>query len=221
MKTIASREPAGPMTILPATIDLQESDEQISDSLRLISAILALQARDSKDPDVFGALTAAMHRVSAIGAVHWQINRSNTGNVVDIAACLFEIALGLERGSSAGPARRQVRAHVEPAMVSAPFARALAQLMTELVMDACTRAYRPDQPGMVDVCLFFPQPSEFWMEVRDYGGVPDLHVSRQSEGLGAQLVELMSRRLDATCAYAHDPEGMRISVRGTVEPVVG
>src|SRR3546814_4446504 len=90
----------------------------------------------------------------------------------------------LEQGFGGGAGRKQISAHVQGQMVSADFACVLGILITELVINACKHAYAPDEPGEIEICLFFPAKSEFRMEVRDYGGKADDRRPVNPAGLG-------------------------------------
>lgn len=220
MKADVIREPVGTLTILPPQIDQREADHRIANSLQLVAALLSVQARETTDPEVRGALAAAVHRLSAIWAVHRQLCQSDHGADVDIASYLFELADGLEPGGVGSLTRRkQIRVHVEPAMVAVPFARVLGILVTELVLNSLKHAYAPGHAGDVDVCLFFPTRGEFLMEVRDYGGPAGAPLPKPEGGLGSLLIGVMSRKLNARYIHARDEEGTRFTIRGSVGPV--
>ncbi|WP_420137789.1 sensor histidine kinase [Sphingomonas sp.] len=215
MERRVCRGAAGPVTVLPADpSDHQEVDHRVANSLQLITALLSLQAQRSPDPMLRDALTAAMHRVTAIGSVHRQLCQSGSPGSIDIASYLVDLAVGLEQGGRGGC--RQVYVHAEPVLVPASFASILGILVTELVMNALKHAYAPGGPGDVDICLFFPSASDFWMEVRDYGQASTGPETPHHAGLGTDIINVMSRRLQATHCLRRDDQGMRFSIRGKV-----
>ncbi|WP_442678279.1 sensor histidine kinase [Sphingomonas sp. ASY06-1R] len=215
MKRQVGSGAVGSVTILPAALtDHQEVDHRVANSLQLISALLSLQAQRSADPAICEALTAAVHRVTAIGAVHRQLCQSGSRDNIDIAAYLADLAVGLEQGGRGN--RRQLYVHVEPALVPASFASIVGIVVTELVMNAFKHAYAPGASGDVDICLFFPSASEFWMEVRDYGQAGAGQNAPPRGGLGTDIINAMSHRLEASHRLTRDRFGMRFSMSGRV-----
>ena len=216
------RESAGIVTVLqPETLGRKEVDHRVANSLQLISSLLSLQARQAADPSVRDALGAAVHRIGAVGAVHKLLHRSSLPHSIDIARYLFDLADTIEQGFGeqgvgSGLGRKQISAHVQGNIVSPDFASVLGILVTELVINACKHAYAPDEPGDIEICLFFPSQSEFLMEVRDYGGKTDRRAARQPAGLGTRIIDALSTRLNASYGYDADDEGTRFVMRGSV-----
>jgi len=178
-----------------------------------------MQARDSADERVQEALTAAARRITAIGEIHRQLYRSDTDNAVDVAAYLRELGLRLEEGLGSAP-RQRIGVHVQSHQVHPAFATVLGILVSELVMNACKHAYEPDEPGDVDICLFFSGRSRFVLEVRDYGKRTNIGDPADPAGLGTHLIQAMSRRLGAACVYDRTGEGTRVTLRGMVAPML-
>jgi two-component sensor histidine kinase len=214
---------------LPATTDTaairptrlarhQEADHRVSNSLQLVIALLSMQAREAADHRVQEALTAAARRIAAISAIHRQLSRSHAEDAVDIAAYLRELGRGLEDGLGSPRGRRRVSVHAQSRLVHPAFATVVGILVSELVMNACKHAYRQDEPGDIDVSLFFAEASRFILEVRDYGKGDGLGEPTGSAGLGTDLIRAMSRGLGATCVYDRSHEGTRVTLRGVVEP---
>src|SRR3546814_17876652 len=99
-------------------------------------------------------------------------------------------------------------------MVSADFACVLGILITELVINACKHAYAPDEPGEIEICLFFPAKSEFRMEVRDYGGQADDRRPVNPASIGTGINNAKCRQVDAPYAYHHTYAGQRFMTKG-------
>jgi len=197
----------------------QETDHRVSNSLQLVTAMLSMQAREASDERVHDALLAAARRVAAVGAIHRQLSRASADRAIDIAAYLHELGLSLQEGLGSGPGHRRVRIHAQPCEVHPAFATVLGILVSELVMNAFKHAYGANEPGEVDVCLFFAGPSRFVLEVRDYGrasgtGAP----GAETAGIGTHLIQAISRRLGATYVFDREVEGARVTLSGLVRP---
>ncbi|MBP1888312.1 sensor histidine kinase [Sinorhizobium mexicanum] len=196
----------------------QEVDHRVANSLQLISSLLSIQAREASDQSVRDALLIAVRRINAVAAVHQQLYRSSSAHAIDIASYLLDLTAKIEQVCSGSVGRKQITAHIQSLVVPAGFASMLGILINELVINACKHAYAPDEPGDIDVYLFFPNQSEFRMEVRDYCGVADVHKVSITSGLGMRIIDAMCHKLNAAYAHVADEEGTRFLMRGTVFP---
>lgn len=211
------RKPPAPAKVLPAEkISYQEIDHRVSNSLQLITSLLSVQAREAENISVREALEAAIHRICAVGTLHRQLCRSTSPRSVNIAGYLFDLAETIEESFGGSAMQKHISAHVQRRLVSPDFACVLGMLITELVINACKHAYAPDEPGDIEICLFFPTKSEFRMEVRDYGGEKGEGGSIKSLGLGISIIDAMCRRLDASYEFRVDSEGTRFLTNGIV-----
>lgn len=203
--------------VVPAPVwNEKEADHRVANGLQLVAALLGFQARQSVEPVVRDALVAAINRIAAVGWVHRQLCRSESRDTINIASYLIDLTASLEQ--SCGASRRQILAHAQSHFVTAEFANVIGIVVTELVMNACKHAYAPGEVGSVDICLFFPDPSEFQMEVRDYGGPSNMDGPAPEAGVGTRIINAMSRKLNAVYAYVPDNEGTRFYMRGIVCP---
>lgn len=211
------RESAGEVTIMPPeTLSRREIDHRVSSSLQRISSLLSLEARRAADASVREALGASAHRIWVVGAIHKQLCRANSARLINIARYLFDLAEAFEQGLSNGVARKRIGVHVQGRMVTAGFASVLGMLITEVVMTVCKHAYGPDEPGDVDICLFFPTKTEFRMEVRDFGGKIDDREASHPAGLESDVIDAMCGKLNATYVHVADVEGTRFITSGMV-----
>lgn len=209
-------QPSGKVVVLPpvSVSPQQETNHRIANSLQLVMALLGSQARLVADPGARDALEAAVQRVSAITSVHRQLYRTRSGEGIDAADYLKELAPALEAACGRGLGDGRVRIDAEHIVVPPEFASALGILVTELVMNACKHAYGPGLAGDVDVCLHRARNRDFVLEVRDYG----LRSSgeRQGGGLGSNIIDLMSRRLGHRHGYARSKRGTRFVLSGSI-----
>jgi two-component sensor histidine kinase len=205
--------------IVPSPVwDGQEADHRVANSLQLVAALLGLQAKQSVAIVVWDALAAAINRIAAVGLVHRQLSQPGSHAAIDIGSYLVDLTTLLEQHRGTGLHR--ILAHAQSRLVTAEFAKMIGVVVAELVMNACKHAYGPGESGSVDICLFFPKPSEFQLEVRDYGGPSTMDGSGPQAGVGTRIVNAMSRKLDTTYAYVPDDEGTRFYMHGIVYPDV-
>lgn len=213
---VIGRFPDATIVAPGTTIGHREVDHRVANSLQLISSLLSIQARDTSHQFVREALETAVHRIQAIASIHQQLYRSDSAHAVDIATYLLKLSSTMERCCSSSTAPRQIITHVQSQLVPADFASMLGILINELVMNACKYAYAPDEPGQIDIVLFFPSRSEFLMEVRDYGGLGDVQKIPISPGMGTRIIDAIGRNLNAVHDHVVDDKGTRFVMRGPV-----
>jgi two-component sensor histidine kinase len=210
------RESVRAPSVLPALAleTCNEVDHRVANSLQMLSALLSLQCREVADPAARAALDEAVGRIAAVAAVHRRLYQSKARNFVDIAGYIIDLAESLEEGCGRGPRHRPIHVEIEERMVRGEFACLIGILVAELVMNACKHAYAVDEPGGIDVRLFFRNGSDFSLEVRDYGRGADPRAYRRAEGFGSRIIDSLTARLHALYTYVPSPEGTRFILSG-------
>ncbi|OWV82216.1 histidine kinase [Rhizobium sp. R634] len=171
-------------------IMLREMSHRVKNSLSLVAAVLAMQARSAKQEEVGQALRDAEARVGTIAEVHDQLWRQPHTETVDLADFLSSLCQRLQQSSS----RHTLTVEADPCMVDADRAIQIALLVNELVTNAFKHAY-PDICGAVTV------------SARNLGDAIRLEVADGGRGLPAEVL-----------AFENDGKslGMKI-VRGLVQ----
>lgn len=198
----------------PEMSGAHEANHRIANSLQLVSAMLSSESRELADPVAREALDRAVQRIAAIAGVHRQLCLSQEGGGVDVAGYLLDLVAGLQRSFSIDGRHRSIALEVEPAIVPAGFAAIIGVVVTELVINACKYAYRPEQPGAVEVIMMTGPERIFSLLVRDQGkGRP---ADARIDGLGGRLLELMARKLSARGGYSSGDTGTTYIMTGFV-----
>lgn len=153
-----------------ATGLLQEVDHRVKNSLGLVTSLLSLQARRSRDPDVVTALEVVRDRIGAIAKVHDLLHSSQRTDVVELGTFLRMLTDAL-----ASQARPGMSVHLSCASIVLPAREAVnaGLIVNELVTNALKHAYVPEGPakGSVNVT------------VTNYGGRLRIVVADNGEGL--------------------------------------
>ncbi|MDO3436141.1 PAS domain S-box protein [Rhizobium sp. CBN3] len=175
-------------------IMLREMSHRVKNSLGLVAAMLAMQARSTKQEEVGQALRDAEARVGTIAQVHDQLWRQPDIETVDLADFLFSLCQRLQQSTS----RHAVSVDADPCMVDADRAIQIALLVNELVTNAFKHAY-PDVSGAVAVSAR-DIGDEIRLEVADDGrGLPAEVLSFENDGksLGMKIVRALVQQLKA------------------------
>lgn len=175
---------------------MQEVHHRVKNSLQLVNALLATQARASKLPEARDQLLEAAQRVMTIGAVHERLYQGGSVQEADAAAYLESLVADLRRSMSDAAAGRAVELDVPPPPLRLPADQLtpLGLVAAELVTNALKYgrgrvrlAVRPvpGVPGGVEVACEDEGP-----------GFPEDFDPRRSRGLGMRLVAALAKGRD-------------------------
>ncbi|MEJ5976839.1 sensor histidine kinase [Novosphingobium sp. PS1R-30] len=193
------------ITVLPGRREPSPADEanhRIANSLQLLSAMVAAEARALSDPAGLAAIQGIGRRIAAMAGVHRLLCHGPAGGTIDLAAYVGDLVKGLTAMGN-----RAVVLEAEPVPVPAEEAGAVGMILSELVNNAAKHAYAAHEPGGVAVALCRHGAGGYRVEVADRGrGVAR---GARGTGLGTELIRLLAQRLGATCAYHDAAPGTR------------
>lgn len=194
---------------------LDELGHRTKNNLQMISALLAMQARDLTDATARRALDAAVGRVAAMGKAHQRLHRRDAATVVDAGSFVEELCTELER-SLIGPRPIALTVAVAPMELELGRAVSVGLIINELLTNALKYAFPDGRPGTVSVRLEPDGAGWCRLEVRDDGVGIDPTLA---PGLGSRLVRLMAERLGGAVEVSAEG-GTRTVVRFKA-PAVG
>lgn len=169
---------------------MQEVHHRVKNSLQLVHALLATQARASGVPEAREQLLEAAQRVMTIGAVHERLYKDGSVEDADAAVYLAGLVDDLRRSMSDAAAGRTVELDVP-----APPLRLPADRLTPLGLIAAELVTNALKYGRGRVRLTVcPLPSGIEVACEDEGpGLPDEFDPRRSRGLGMRLIAVLAK----------------------------
>ena len=170
---------------------VQEVHHRVKNSLQLVTALLATQARGTDVPAVREQLLEAAGRVATIGAVHERLYRDGSGEEADAAAYLAGLVEDLRRSMSDAAAGRTVALDAPALRLPADRLTPLGLIATELVTNALKYG-----EGRVRLVV---RSTGAGIEVacEDEGpGFPETFDPRRTTGLGMRLVAALAKGAD-------------------------
>ncbi|MDR9805693.1 sensor histidine kinase [Rhizobium hidalgonense] len=191
-------------------IILREMSHRVKNSLALVAAMLAMQARSAKQPEVGQALRDAEARVGTIAEIHDQLWRQPHIETVDLADFLSSLCQRLQQST----ARHTVSVDADACVMDADRAIQIALLVNELVTNAFKHAY-PDISGAVTVTARTGD-DEICLEISDRGkGLPGELWPYESDGrsLGMRIVRALVQQLKAELQIVDQRPGTGFLIR--------
>ncbi|UWM84526.1 sensor histidine kinase [Rhizobium sp. SRDI969] len=191
-------------------IMMREMSHRVKNSLALVAAMLAMQARSAEHQEVAAALRDAEARVGTIAQVHDQLWRQPNIETVELADFLSSLCQRLQQAAS----KHTVSVDADACVIDADRAIQLALLVNELVTNAFKHAYA-DISGTVTVRAR-ATTDEICLEIADDGkGFPDGFSVCENGGksLGMKLVRVLAQQLRAELHIENRRPGASFVIR--------
>jgi len=188
----------------------REIDHRVKNSLASIAAVIQLQSARSESADAQGALAAVGSRLTALSALHEEMQLSSNGETVD-AAKLIERAvakLSLIVGEKIGFALE-----LSPTKVPSDHANAIALIVNEFVTNSARHGFGVGAAGTISIALR-PGADGYALSLRDDGRGDAQSIERvvKSQGLGSRVVTTLARSIGAAPRWTAAEPGLRLEL---------
>ena len=186
---------------------LEELGHRTKNDLFMVSSVLSLQAKAQSDPNVKGALQAAVARVSVIARAQDRLRGDKDGGTVEMAGYLDDLCRTL------GDMLRDVRpiavlVNADKVEVSSSDAVSIGLIVNELVTNAFKYAFPEQRGGTVRVSLI-KQSEGIELVIEDDGvGCPP----SPSQGMGSRLVRLLAAQMEGKLTRDNTEVGCKTTV---------
>ena len=192
---------------------LREVHHRVKNNFQVVSSLLSLQAARHGDGPVREALAVSEQRIRSMALIHEKLYEAGDFTGIDFAEYAESMAARIALAHDAGGRGIAVRLRLERARLSLDQAVPLGLALNELLSNAFTHAFGPGSGGSVELALAASDDG-FRLEVGDDGrGLPDGVDARNSETLGFQLLDVLSRQAGASCSIESAPgAGTRVVI---------
>lgn len=193
---------------------MKEVEHRVKNSLQIVSSILRLQARTAGPAG--RQFNDAAARVAAIAAVHQQLHKYDGVGTVVLDRYIIDLCQQIMAASS-GPDRAwPLVVDADPVIISTDVAVPLALIVNELITNAIQHSRPLGESGNVRIVLR-TAGDNFSLSVSDPGdGPPAAQVAgslgTRHAGLGTQIVETLSRQINARLTKQRSSAGYEVTV---------
>jgi len=187
---------------------LKEIHHRVKNNLQIISSLLYLQSRQITDEAALDAVREGQNRVDAMGLIHQKLYMGANVAAVDIAEYLQQLGATLLDSFGIHDDRVQIRYEVQPLHLDVDTAVPLGLIVNELLTNALKYAFPKGRNGVVDIALWKNEAGKLCLKVADNGtGSADDSDKAGSTAFGANLVQMLSKKLKGTPQVQASPEG--------------
>jgi two-component sensor histidine kinase len=187
---------------------LKEVDHRIKNSLQIVASLLYLHAKTAGP--AAGLFRDAAARVTAIAAVHQQLQTHNDVGTVLLDRYLVDLCQRITAASSSPNRTWPIAVDTEPLTISSEIAVPLALVVNELVTNAIQHS-RPVHEGRGARVTLRCQPDSFSISVADSGDGPA--AGPTGAGLGTPIVESLCKQLNASVEKERLVDGYTVTVK--------
>jgi PAS domain S-box-containing protein len=176
---------------------VSEIDHRVKNNLQMVSAMLMLQSMTIPDPGVQQTLREMLERVDALGLVHKRLYELAQLTRFDLADFTREIARTIVGAS--GRKDIAVELQLEPVVIEADSAAAVALVVNEALTNALKHGFRNGRGGRLEVALTASH-GQCTIRIADDGfGLPP--GKPQAKTFGTTLIETLAAQLKAVVEW--------------------
>lgn len=194
---------------------LHEINHRVKNNLMMITALIVMQAKTVRDPQVRRSFDTVLGRIEALSTAHRFLYQSEDITQFSIAEFANDIVTDLVEASG----RDDVDVHLalEPVDIPAEKAAPLALIVNELVSNVLKHALPAGRSGKVTMAVK-RYDGHVRIEIEDDGiGMPP-QPSGARTSFGQDLVRLLVRQLGASVTWSDiSPSGTRVIIDLPVE----
>jgi PAS domain S-box-containing protein len=167
---------------------LREIHHRVKNNMQVVSALLVLQSKKTKDGKILEMFRDSEHRIKTMALIHEKLYQSRTFGTIDLAEYLTRLIQYLFQSYEERSARVTLDMDVRDISLDIDTAMPCSLIINELVSNSLKYAF-PDGKGKICIRVRKENGNCFVMEIRDNGiGLPaDLDLER-TETLGLRLV---------------------------------
>lgn len=183
---------------------LKEVHHRVKNNLQIVSSMLHLQGRHTKDPTTLDALRDSRNRVNSMALIHQSLYREEHLKGINAKSYIGSLTQSLANSYRVDDTRMRISSQVQPILLDVDTAIPLGLVTNELITNAIKYAFNGQESGEIKVFLHLEQ-NKLILSVEDNGvGLPPDFEERSKKSYGFQLVRSLARKLKADVVTKND-----------------
>ena len=191
---------------------LKEIHHRVKNNLQVVSSLLSLQQRQTKDSNTQQALQEGRNRVKAMALIHQNLYQDNNLVGVDTQQYITKLVTNLVATYKTTNNSIQVNTNIDPLKLDVDTVIPLGLIINELISNSLKYAFVNRGSGEISVALYIAN-QVLTLEVNDNGeGLPKDFSIENSDSLGYKLIRSFSQKLDAKINLESSEKGTTITL---------
>ena len=176
---------------------LREIHHRVKNNMQVISSILFLQAKKSKDPALIEGLIESQNRVKSMVMIHEKLYKSEDLATFNYGEYIKDLTSFLFRSYSLDSSRIRLDLDVGDIILDTDTAVHCGLIINELVSNSMKHAFPGDRNGCISISFQNSGEGTYTLIVKDDGvGISDESLVENKGTLGMQLIETLTDQLD-------------------------
>jgi ammonium transporter len=174
---------------------LREIHHRVKNNLQVISSLLSLQSRSSKDKHAIEMAQESQNRIKVMALIHEKLYRSKDFANVDFNDYIKNLVNDLFVSYKVSTSRISLKMDIENISLGIDTAIPIGLIINELVTNCLKYAFRPDKDGEIRISLRLLDKGMKELIVSDNGvGLPDSLDIKKAESLGLRMITNLTER---------------------------
>ncbi|HEY9597510.1 MAG TPA: PAS domain-containing protein [Cyanophyceae cyanobacterium] len=178
---------------------LQEIHHRVKNNLQIVSSLLQMQLRRTKDQEAALVLQDSKNRIASIALVHEKLYRSDDLANIDFAQYIPDLTIHLFDSYKVSSELVTLKTQIDQIFLEVETAIPCGLIINELVSNSLKYAFPGNRQGEIKVEFKANNNDTLMLIVRDNGiGIPQEFDIETTTSLGLTLVQGLVEQLDGT-----------------------
>ncbi len=172
---------------------LREINHRVRNNLQIISSLLNMQARVTKNKDTIDILTESRNRINAMSLIHNQLYESRDISKINMQGVVEKLLRLMFQNYPVQETEITTIVHVAECPLPMSLAVPVGLIVNELLTNAFKYAFVNRKEGKIEVVLRASEKGEASLTVRDDGvGLPEGFDHNTTKTLGLHVVKILA-----------------------------
>jgi two-component sensor histidine kinase len=189
---------------------LQEMQHRIANSLQIIASVIMQSARTTSSDETRSHLRDTHSRVMSVASLQQQLTTTPQGKI-DLQLYFSNLCESIAASMIGDRRRLSLTATSDGSAVPAERSVSLGLIATELVINALKHAFPHNRAGKIEVD-YRSKDQDWTLSVQDDGVGMLTSATSPKAGLGTNIVQALSKQLQATIEVTDAGPGTRVAV---------
>ena len=178
---------------------LKEIHHRVKNNLQIVTSLLQMQSRRTKEPQAVEVLRDSKNRIASIALVHEKLYRSEDLANIDFGQYIPDLTTHLFDTYNVSSNTVKLNINVENIPLQIDTAIPCGLIVNELVSNSLKYAFSANYQGIVQVEFYARSDDTLTLIVRDNGiGIPEDFDLETTHSLGLTLVQGLVEQLEGT-----------------------
>jgi PAS domain S-box-containing protein len=178
---------------------LQEIHHRVKNNLQVISSLLYLQSRSTKDKELVAMLNESQGRVKTMSLIHEKLYQSEDLAQIDFGEYLSDLVDALVKSYKMNAGRIRINKDIQKVSLGIDAAIPCGLMINELISNSLQHGFPGDKSGRITVSIRPIGEDEIEIIVSDDGvGLPEYVDPTKAKTLGLKLVRRFAEKLKGT-----------------------